>query len=165
VRSTPRVVGARMSKPQQPAMERNSRHRHTRNATGDWSNTLFCFRCSGTNRCQLLLAGHTPTFTGTASKNRGAYYFGKCGLQNDFWPLVSSLWPAWLMFHGWTPSVEGLLERTLRTFCPWTKYIGMNLSRKICVRAYDVRHVAGISCKCCAHLPHEEQAKRDVTSV
>jgi hypothetical protein len=28
---------------------------------------------------------------------------------------------------------------------------------------YDVRHVARVSCKCCAHLPREERATRDVT--
>jgi hypothetical protein len=29
--------------------------------------------------------------------------------------------------------------------------------------AYDVRHVARVSCKCCAHLPRVDRAKRDVT--
>jgi hypothetical protein len=29
--------------------------------------------------------------------------------------------------------------------------------------AYDVRHVARVLCKCCAHLPREESATRDVT--
>jgi hypothetical protein len=29
--------------------------------------------------------------------------------------------------------------------------------------AYDVCHVARVSCKCCAHLPREERAIRDVT--
>jgi hypothetical protein len=28
--------------------------------------------------------------------------------------------------------------------------------------AYDVRHVARVSCKCCAHQPREERATRDV---
>jgi hypothetical protein len=39
--------------------------------------------------------------------------------------------------------------------------IHANVTRKICI--FDVRHVARVSCKCCAHLLRVERTTRDVT--
>jgi hypothetical protein len=41
-----------------------------------------------------------------------------------------------------------------------SRYVTQMLSAKF---AYDVRHAARVSCKCCTHLSREERAARDVT--
>jgi hypothetical protein len=65
------------------------------------------------------------------------------------------------------PKVTPLVARQMRATFAWLRGCDVNLahmSRKCYTRKFRVRCAsARVSCKCCAHLPREERATRDVT--